>query len=225
MKRVFGILTGSLLVLAVASPAAAQFGLPIPNPMRGLGTSGSRADVDGFLVRARTAELLTRISADSIYAAVESQSKAEEILARRKANASISDPKERDAADRKLDAEVDATLATVDWDAEQKALQEQQNADRTKHLGVSIYNFALAVLKDEEVVTTGREIVSSITSNPMQAMTMAGKLGAVKDSTYAIGSQMGNLTRIAGGIPKLMTVAKVTELPASASATPMPVAE
>ena len=223
MKRLIALLASSVVVLAVAAPATAQFGLP--NVLRGGGASGSRADVDGFLVRARTAELLTRISADSIYAAVESQAKAEEIAARRKANAAIADPKERDAADRKLDAEVNATLATVDWDAEQKALQAQANTDRTKHLGVSIYNFALAVLKDQEVVTTGREIASSISSNPMQAVSMAGKLGAVKDSAGAIGSQMGNLTRIAGGIPKLMTVAKVTELPASASAAPMQAAD
>jgi hypothetical protein len=111
-------------------------------------------------------------------------------------------------------------LATVDWDAEQQRMQADVDAERNHHLGIAIYNFMLAVLKDEQLVATGKGLLGSIGANPMQAMAMVGKLGALKDATWSLASQMGNLSHIATGIPKLMTVAKVDQLPASASETP-----
>ena len=224
MKRVLAATVAALALIGFANPALAQFG-SLLNVVKNRGVSGSALDVDGVLVRARDAELLTRRSADGIYAAVESQGKVADIEAKRKANAAILDPKEREAAERKLDAEVDATLASVDWDAEQKQLQTEESSARTKHLGVSLYNFALAVLRDQQVVTSGKEISTAIASNPIAGISMMGKLGEVKDATFAVSSQVGNLGRIATGIPKLMTVAKVTELPASASAAPKEAAD
>jgi hypothetical protein len=217
MKWIGGVVIAGLAL--VASPASAQFGgLRNMLPMGGM--SAPARNVDGFLERAEQAELLTRISADAIYGAVESEADAAAVAAARKANAAIVDPREREAAERKLDAEVTATLATVDWDAQQQRMQANMDAERNHHLGVAIFNFMLAVLKDEELVATGKSMLGSIGANPMQAVALVGKLGALKDATWALASQMGNLSHIATGIPKLMTVAKVDQLPASASEAP-----
>ena len=43
----------------------------------------------------------------------------------------------------------------------------------------------------------------------MQAVSMVGKIGALKDATWSLVAQMGNLSHITTGIPKLMTAAKI----------------
>lgn len=110
IKRYLGMASLAAVMLAVAQPASAQFG-GLMSAVKNKGVSGSAPDVNGFLVRARDAELLTRRSADGILAAVASQAKVAEIDAARKANAAIADPKEREAAERKVDSDVDASTS------------------------------------------------------------------------------------------------------------------
>jgi hypothetical protein len=52
-------------------------------------------------------------------------------------------------------------------------------------------------------------MLGSIGANPMQAVSMVGKIGALKDATWSLVAQMGNLSHITTGIPKLMTAAKI----------------
>ena len=48
-----------------------------------------------------------------------------------------------------------------------------------------------------------------------------GKLVRVKDAVGAVGGQMGNLGKIAMGLPKLMSAAKLQALPTSSADKPI----
>ncbi len=108
-----------VLALTQASPANAQFGgLKLP----GRSFSGA-PDIDGFLVSTEAARELTRRSAVALLVAITKHDEALRIAEEQKAAEAITDPKEREAALRKVETDADAQLAAVDLDTTSRKLE------------------------------------------------------------------------------------------------------
>lgn len=213
----------------LAQPAMAQFGGlgglgGMKMPSMG-GGGGGGADIDGFLITTLQAEELVRRSSLAVLDAVGSHEKVLALRENAKAAAAIPDPKEREAAMRRVDADAQAQLAMVDYDAKAKELEGSVSADQRRQLGAAIYNLFLGILKDKEAVQRGQALTQSLASNPMGMAMQGGKLLRVKDAAGSIGGQMSNLLKIAGGLPKLMSVAKLNALPTSSSDQPKDVSD
>lgn len=225
MNRTTQSLTAVAVVtaLATAMPASAQIGgfkLPgVPGvPQQ---NAGAAPDIDAFLVSTEQARELTRRSAVALLFAVANHEVAVKIQEEQKAAEATTDPKEKEAALRRVSDDAAAQLAAVDYDAKAKELEASASADQRKQLGAAVFNLALGILKDKDVAAQGAAITQSASRNPMGLATQGGKLIRVKDAVGAVGGQMGNLGKIAVGLPKLMSAAKLQTLPTSSADKPM----
>lgn len=216
MKK--AVLVASIVSLsAFASFAAhAQFGGMIPGGGAKTAPASSAADVDGFLKTADEADGLVRKSAATLFLAVATKQQMDEQEDVLKAANAVADPKEKEAALKKASDDQLAQLAKVDYAAKAGEMKKSMDAEKSKKIGASIYNFTLGMLKDKEVMDKGQGIISSISGNPMAAT----KLVKAKDAVSSVTGQIGSITTIAAGIQKLMTVAKLDALPSKASDQP-----
>lgn len=227
MNRTTQSLTALAVVAALATtmPAGAQIGglkLPgVPGPLHQ--NAGASPDIDTFLLSTEQARELTRRSAVALLFAVAKHEDAVKIQEEQKAAEAITDPKEREAALSRVSDDASAQLAAVDYDAKSKELEASASAEQRKAVAVSVFNLALGILKDKDVVAQGAAITQSASRNPMGMAMQGGKLIRVKDAVGAVGGQMGNLGKIAVGMPKLMSAAKLQALPTSSSDKPMAV--
>lgn len=211
---------------AQSTPALAQFGgLKMPGLGGGGGGGGGGGDIDGFLIGTQQADELVRNSAFAVLEAVSSHETVVELREKAKAAAAIPDPKEKEAAMRRVSDDAAAQLAAVNYDAKAKELEGTASAEQRRQLGTAVYNLFLGILKDKDVVQRAQAITQSAASNPVGMAMQGGKLLRVKDAGAAIGGQMGNLGKVAAGLPKLMSVAKLDALPTSSSDKPKAVTD
>lgn len=210
MKKIFVLATLISFALGMPLAAHAQFG----GLLGGAKTNGKASgDVDGFIKTAEEADGLIRTSSDTLFKAVATK---EQIVAHEdtmKAANAIADAKEQEAAIKKAKADQQAVLAKVDYKAKAEEMKAGMDEKQKAQVSVAIYNFMLGMLKDKEVLERGQGIIASISSNPM-AIT---KLIKAKDVIASLSSQMGNITNVASGIQKLVTVVKLDDMPKSAS--------
>jgi hypothetical protein len=206
-------------MLAQAPAASAQFGgLHMPGQASGPSAGG---DIDHFLVTTAAARELTRISAVALLEAVSDHDTAARIDAEQKAAEATTDPKEREAALQRVSDDANAQLASIDYDTKAKELEASATDDERRRMAIAVFNLALGILQDKDAVVEAHAIVDSANRNPMGMAMQGPKLLRVKDAASNITSEMGNLGKIAGGLPKLMSVAKLQALPASSSDQPM----
>ena len=204
--------------LATAVPAHAQFG-GLASALGGGSTSKSSVsagDVDAFLKTAGDAQGLMKTSADKLFEAVASKDQIQKVQDEQRAAESITDPKEKEAKLKQVEAEKQTILSQANYTAKAEEMKKGLDEKKKAQIGASIWNFTLAMLKNKQLAEQGSGLVSSIGSNPM----LVTKLGAVKDVVSSIGGQMGNVTKIASGLQKLATVVKVDtqQIKASSSA-------
>ncbi len=217
------VLVSSLVLALSASYNASAFGLG--GLMGGSSDSAKSGDiskdVETFLKTADDAHALTSKSVEVLGEALltkeEIQKNSESLAAANK----IQDPKEREAAIAKHEADVSADLAKVNYEAKSKELAKSNDKKKTSQIGASMYNFVLGLLKDQELAGQGSGLISSVSSNPM----MAGKALKVKDVMASISGQLGNMGKIASGLQKLNSVIKTTPLPTSSAAAPVAAAD
>jgi hypothetical protein len=216
----------ALILLAGASSASAQFGglkglkaMALPNG------GGGGGDIDAFLVSTQRGEDLTRVSSLALLEAVSSHEEAQKLRDTMQAAQALPDPKEREAALRQVTSDAAAKLAAVDFETKSKDLERTASAEQRKQVGVSVYNLALAILIDHQAVEQAHGITQSAASNPIGMATQGAKLLKVKDAAASIGGQMTNLAKISTGLPKLMSVAKLTALPTSTADQPKSAAD
>ncbi|WP_419255957.1 hypothetical protein ACN2C6_19465 (plasmid) [Caulobacter sp. ErkDOM-YI] len=208
----------ALALVANVTPAAAQFsGL---KAMKSVGAPSSGGDIDGFLATTQRAEALTRVSAISLLQAVSSREEADRLRSTMAAAEAQSDPKEREIALRRVASDAAAQLAAIDYDAKSKELERTATTEQRKQMAVAVYNLALGIMLDKSAVEQGHALTQSAMGNPMGMATQGAKLLRVKDAASSISGQMGNLAKILTGLPKLMSVAKLTALPTSTADLP-----
>jgi hypothetical protein len=206
---------------SATSPAWAQFGgLKVPKMPGFASGGGSGGDIDGFLTTTERAESLTRVSAIAVLEAVSSHESVVQLRETLKVAEAKSDPKEREAALRQVTSDIAAQLAAVDFAARSKSLESSLSDAQRKQLAVGIYNLALAIMMDKQAVEQGRSLTEAASANPMAMAKQGPKLLKVKDAAGSIGGQMGNLSKVGMGLPKLMSAAHLTTLPSSSTDLP-----
>jgi hypothetical protein len=213
------------LALVISAPAYAQFpGVPkIPGLGGGGGASqsaGAPADIDSFMINAAEAEGLVGHSAALIINAIGTDEQIRAQEDKLKAAQAMQDPKERDAAVHKVEAEALVQTSKMDFEARTKAESGKLSEEKTRQLGAAVFNLALGLLKDRELYGQGQAIIANASSNPMSAVKLATKIGQVKDSVGLIGQQISYAPAIMGGLSKVMSVAKVDKLPTSTAEKP-----
>lgn len=231
MTRTRKHLVGILALAAVAqaaTPAFAQFGgLKLPavpaKPATPAANAAAVPSIDQFLVTTEQARELTRRASVLLLKAVANHEDWVKIDEEQKAADAVTDPKEREAALSKVQADANAQLASVDFDAKAKEMEGHISEEQRKELAAAVFNLALGILKDKDVVLQGTAITESTVKNPILLATQGPKLIKVKDAVGAIGGQMGNLGKIAVGLPKLMSAAKIQALPTSSADKPQAV--
>ncbi len=224
MKTLFVLVSAVSLIALSTSAANAQFGGLLSGGALGGSKTDSKAnigDVDAFLKTADEADVLIRQSSDSLFKAVASKEELDAHADKIKAANEIADPKEKEAALKKASDDEQAQLAKVDFAAKSEQAKKTMDAKQKAQTGAAIYNFTLGMLKDQELLSRGQGIISSISGNPM-AIT---KLAKVKDVMSSISSQMGNITTIASGLQKMSSVVKLEALPTKSSDQPKPISD
>ncbi|NBX76114.1 MAG: hypothetical protein EBQ92_06130 [Proteobacteria bacterium] len=202
------LLTVCLLVSAFAVQTAnAEFG-GVPGigggDKKGGGDAGK--DIKSFLEKAKKAEGLMSKTISSLVGVIVSTKEMGAIKAAIKAQNSKISPRELDA---KSILEGQSKLEEKVSTPAQEAAISKLSAKKKEALGNAIHNFILAGLKDKELVENGKDIVSSVSSNPMEAAKMAGQLGSVKDTISSLTSQM---EKAVGITPKLVEWAKANNI-------------
>lgn len=207
------------LALGMSSQIQA-FGLGGLGNLVGGVTSGGGANagqqIDDFLKTADEAHALTSKSVQILADALLTKEANDKLKADMEAAKAIQDPKEREANIRKVEADSLAALAKIDYEKNAKVKEIENDKKKQAQVGASIYNFMLALLKDKELVEKGSYLASSVSSNPL----LITKLGKVTDVVTSISGQMGNMAKVASGLQKLSSVAKVTALPTKATDAP-----
>jgi hypothetical protein len=200
--------------ILAAAPARAGFGMPSA-PKMPSGGGASVADVDGFIAAALESDALVRDSSILLGRAVIAKDRMEAITAKFKAAAAATDPQEKAAKTRDAQTDLNAELVKTDF----KAVCEKDAAawDDAKKQNVAdaLYNLSLGLLKDSQLVTTGKNLVSG-PPNPA----IAARLPLVKDTVAALAGQVDSLGKLVGSTKDLVKVVKLDKLPGAASEPP-----
>ncbi|MBL0276418.1 MAG: hypothetical protein IPQ24_10050 [Anaeromyxobacter sp.] len=205
-----------LAAVLFASPALAGFGMPSMPSVGGGGATG--ADVDKFMTSSADANLLVQNAAGQLAKAVVAKDKLDKITELFKAAQAIQDPKEKEAALNNARATLTAEAAAVDYEKLAKGEASQWDEAKKKSVKDSLMNLGLGLLKDTEVLASGKKLVSGVPSPDV-----ASRLPLVKDTLAALGGQVDGLGKLLGGAKSLMTVVKLDKLPGSSSEPAAPV--
>ena len=182
----------------------------------GIGSGGRNTidqNVEAFLKIAGDVNDLIVASSDVLFKTVATDEDIEAHNREVKAANELADPKERNAALRKIQEEELVVLANIDYAAKVKNTDQQ----RQQLIGASIYNFTLGVMKDRLLIDIGKKWISLEDSNQIRTT----KLASVKEVIGSISSQMDSMKKIATGIKNLGVEVNLDSLPTSASDTPM----
>ena len=216
------IVLAAALAAAIAPQAyAVDFGLPKIGKSSNAGSGNVEADIKTFLATAGEARQLTSQSAFALGQALLTKEDMEAAAAALAAANAIADAKEKEAAKAKVEQDLNAKLAKVNYEAAAKELAKANDRKKNALVGNAMFNFALGLLKDKELASRGSALASSAASNPM----LLAKAGQVNDVLSSLSSQMGDMGKIATGLQKMATTIKSVPLPTSASAAPVAIAD
>lgn len=217
-KQVLTIVIASALV-ALATPASAQFGSLLGSLVGGGGSAAS-TDPQEFIKSAQTAEKLMNNSLALMAASLSSKEKAAEFEAQRKAANAITDAAEKQAKLTELRksevAAVNEAVNNADVEANIKKMDSQQR----ENLAAAAFNFMLALLQDKALLEQGKGLVASLSTNPMNIT----KIGGIKDVISSLTNQLSAASSIVGKMPSIFTVVGV-KAPVSKDEKPKVTAE
>lgn len=219
MKKMFALAT--IVTASIITPITAHAQL---GGLLGGSKSSSKVsagDIDSFLKTANEADGLIRKSSETLFLAVATKSEIDAHNDKVKAANDIADPKEKEAALKKVADDEQAQLAKIDFSKKAEAAKKGMDAKQKALTSAAIYNFALGALKDKELIGQGQSLISGAASNPM----LLSKIGGVKDVVSSLSSQMGNITTIVSGLQKLSSAVGLEALPTKATDQPKIIAD
>jgi hypothetical protein len=190
----------------------------LTNLVPGKSPSGVKAaDVDSFLQGAHQATALVQTSASNLALAVASKEDQAKIQALIDANKKAESAQEKESTAKELLASDQAVLKKTDFENGEEVKAASKDETRKKAIANSGYDLALGLLKDKLVADQGKDLVSKVGSD----ITLASKLGSIKDAVAATGDQMSGLGSVSMNLPKLFAKIGVdAKLPTSASDPP-----
>ena len=203
----------AVLALIASSAAMAQFAGLLPDKTSGV----KAADVDTFLQSAKQATALVRTSASNLALAVASKEDRAKIQALIDANQKAESAQEKESTGKELQTTATAVLQKTDFEKSEEVKAASKDDTRKKAIAASGYNLALGLLKDKVVADQGKGLVSKVGSD----VTLASKVGGIKDAVGTAGDQMSGLGSVSANLPKLFAKVGVdAKLPTSADEAP-----
>lgn len=207
------------VVLATLAVALSAHALGFPKVPSAGGGGATPADVDKFLADATVADALVNDASEALFKAVAAKEDVQKYNDAIAAAKQIADPKEKQAAIDKANAEIrDPALRNAKYAEQAEKLKTDADQKKKQNAASGIYNLALGALKDTELVAAGKKLVSG-PPNPA----IASKLPSVKDSIERLGGQAQNLPKVVDSAKKLMSSVGLEALPTSASDAPKPI--
>jgi len=219
------ICAGSLITAFAASNAVAGPFDSMKN-LASAGSSGgggsvSRASLDKLYALVSEAEALLDKSVNIALSMVANKDEAEKIAARQKEVEKIQDPKEKEAAMKKVQEDKIAIVAKATEKADTAKKIESLDGKQKKLFGASVYNVVLAGLKDKEAVETSKSLSAALKSNPTAAASFSNDVPRVTNIASSLPEQAKKATDLGSALTKLAKTAKVeVAVPASAADAP-----
>lgn len=185
------------------------------------GGSVSRASLDKLYKLVAEAETLLDKSVNIALSMVANKEETEKITQRQKEIEKIQDPKEKEAAMKKVQEDKIAIVAKATEKAETAKKIESLDGTQKKLFGASVYNVVLAALKDKEAVETSKSLSTALKSNPTAAASFSNDVPRVTNIASSLPEQAKKATDLGSALTKLAKTAKVeVAVPASAADAP-----
>jgi len=216
--RIFSKTKSCIAVLSLGvvlfAPTAMAFGLgDLTGSKPAAGATAG--DPDAFIKSAQEADALMNNSVGSLFKALTSKNDQAQVEEQQKAANAATDPKAKAVLVEKIQESQLAGIAAANANKSFDSDIGKLDATKKANLGASAFNFMLALLKDKDLIGQAQGLISSLSSNPMNI----GKLGAIKDASGNLSSQMTAASNVAGMMPKIFKAVKV-EAPTKADEKP-----
>lgn len=203
-----------------ASLSAGMFG-GLSDAVMGGGSSSpsvSANDVSAVIATFQQAEKGLNTSVDLINSALGDKKQIAEWEEKEKSINAMPEGAEKDAKYKALNADQESYAKKI---IESKDITEKAknlSSDQKKKVGVSIGNLLLVTLKDKQALDQGKNLVSSISSNPASAMKFASDIPKLKDIFSTVPAQLSSLGTLTSGLASMAKSAGISyETPKSAS--------
>jgi len=208
----------ALIALGVFSyaPQAISFGLGDIGVGSKTTSASTGGDPDAFIKTAASAEKLMNESVTHLVKSLASKKESADIEATMKAANTTTDAKEKQAKETEVKKSQDAALNEALNSADLKDKIKKMDSKQREALGASAFNFSLALLQDKSLSDQASGLISSMSSNPMNAT----KLASVKDVASSVSNQISSASKIAGKMPDIFTAVGV-KAPATKDDKPM----
>ncbi len=213
------IIVGTLPLLAVGTPAFAQFGGMLGGGNRSSGGGNIDADISAFLGKSFNIEMTASKAYLAIAAAFASETKRAEFQTLFNDVGKQTNPQEAGAKFQQVRETTEAEIKRLSEEKDLGEKTKELSAEKQRSLARGVGNLLLAGLQAKDLVPIGQGIISGVGANPM-AVT---KLSPVKD---AISRLQTAITMAGSSMPKLMTAlsgANVSVAPASSSSKEEPI--
>lgn len=194
------IVLSTVLAMALTSSSFA-FGMPsIP----GLGLGGTAAaisgnDIESVLTNFQQAETGLNNSVDLINKALGDKKQLAEWEEKEKSINAMPASSEKDAALKKVNEDQIAYATKLAESKQTEGKMKNLSSEQKAKVGKSLANLLLVVLKDTEALARAKNLVSSISSNPMAALKFAKDIPKLKDVVTTVPSQLSSLATLTSG--------------------------
>ena len=219
MKKVMIFLSSMAFVLFTL-PAHAQFG-GLGGLLGGGSSGGGAGDIDGqvksFVDGSVQINNLVVSYLSAINAAYASDSDAAQIRAKADAYAKATDPKEKDALAAEIVKTQSAKLEELTKSTDAVERTKKLDATKRKQVLDSLVNFGIGALRAVGLTDTGKSIVSSIGSNPMNIT----KVVPVKDALPLLADAISTSTKVIPGYYKVLRGANIEPPKVTAETKPV----
>jgi hypothetical protein len=175
------------------------------------------AQVKSFVVGSSQVNEMVVVSLSAINAAYASDSEAAIIRAKVDAYVNATDPKEKSALAAEVVKSESAKLDEFTKSANAVERTEKLDASKRKQVLDSSLNFGIAALRAALLTDTGKSIMSSVGSNPMNVI----KVLPVKDALPLLANAISTSTQVIPGYYKILRGAKIEPPKVTAETKPV----
>jgi hypothetical protein len=219
MKKIIFVVSCCFLSLSV-SPAFAQFGGLVGGLLNmGSGGGGIDGQVKGFIDKSNEINGLVFTSLMAINAAYATDADAQKIAEEVKAFNAMTDPKEKAAKVAEAQKTESAKLEELTKSNDAVEKTKKLSKDKQTQVANSVGNFSIAALRALELTNSGRSIVQSVSSNPLNI----AKVGPVTDALPILANAISTSTQVLPGFIKILQGANVAAPKVTAESKPQEV--
>lgn len=186
------------------------------------GTSGSSAtDIDSLIKNAEEADSLMKKSLELMSGSLASKEEVAKIQELKKQAATKTDAKEKAAIEQEIVKSEAAALNNVNFEKTANDDIQKMDQKQKSQLGAASYNFLLAVMKDQDVVSSSSDAIGNSMSNPANL----SKIGRLKDLVSSLSSQVQVSGALVTKVPKIFGAVGIKNPPTKSSDKPMEIAD